>query len=276
MGIYQSDDPADFRSKLNDHKMLKIHHLRNATMVLETEKEVILIDPMLGGQGIMPSFTLFRHKARRNPSVPLPKNANLILEKVTHCLITHQHPDHIDSKAVAFLIKKSISVTCSTKDEKAFKKRGLSVVQSLKYWEKQEFLGGTIEGIPATHGYGFVAKPMGNVIGFYVKLPNQKSIYLSSDTIYTASVAKVLKEYKPDISVLACGAAQFDIFKQVIMSVDDIIKFVKNTSGKVIANHMESINHCPLTRKKLKEILMNNNVMNNVLIPEDGELMIME
>ena len=276
MGIHQSNDPTDFRSQLNNYKMLKIHHLRNATMVLEMEKEVILIDPMLGDQGIMPSFTLFRHKARKNPTVSLPENASLVLEKVTHCLITHQHPDHIDSKAVDFLIKKNIPVTCSVKDKKAFKKKGLNVVQSLKYWEKQEFLGGTIEGIPAQHGYGFVAKPMGNVIGFYVKLPNQKSIYLSSDTIYTASVDKVLKDYNPDISVLACGAAQFDLFKPVIMSVDDIIKFVKNTSGKVIANHMESINHCPLTRKKLKEILINNNLIHNVLIPEDGEFMVME
>jgi len=256
--------------------MLKIHHLRNATMILETEKDVILIDPMLGDQGIMPPFTLFRHKAKRNPTVPLPKNSKLILEKVTHCLITHQHPDHIDSKGIEFLIKKNIPVTCGVKDEKAFKKRGLNVVQSLKYWDKQKFLGGTIEGIPAKHGYGFVAKPMGSVIGFYVKLPNQKSIYLSSDTIYTESVDKILKDYKPDISVLACGAAQFDLFKQLIMNVDDIIRFVKNTSGKVIANHMESINHCQLTRKKLKEILIANNLINNVLIPENGELMVME
>jgi len=255
--------------------MLKIHHLRNATMILETEKDVILIDPMLGNQGIMPSFTLFRHKARRNPTVPLPESSNLILEKVTHCIITHQHPDHIDSKGVEFLIKKNIPVTCSVKDQRALKKRGLNVVQSLKYWEKQQFLGGTIEGIPAKHGYGFVAKPMGNVIGYYIELPNQKSIYLSSDTIYTAAVDKVIKEYKPDISVLASGAAQFDVFKELIMNVDDILKFVKNTSGKVIANHMEAINHCPLTRKKLKDLLINNNLINKVLIPEDGELMVM-
>lgn len=253
--------------------MLKIHQIRNATMILETEKEVILIDPMLGKQGIMPSFTLFRHKARRNPTVPLPENINLILEKVTHCLITHQHPDHIDSKAIQFLTKKNIPVTCSLKDENAFKKRGLNVVQTLKYWEKQAFLGGTIEGIPAKHGYGFVSKLMGNVIGFFIKLPNQKSIYLTSDTIYTDSVDKVLYNYKPEISVLACGAAQFDIFKQLIMNVDDIIKFVRNSSGKVIANHMESINHCPLTREELKIILKNNELIDKVFIPEDGEIL---
>lgn len=242
-------------------------------MIIETEKDIILIDPMLGDQGIMPTFTLFRHKARKNPTVPLPDKINLILENVTHCLITHQHPDHIDRKGIQFLTKKNIPVTCSIKDEKALKKRGLNIVQTLKYWEKQPFLKGTIEGVPARHGYGLVAKPMGNVIGFYIKLPNQKSIYLSSDTIYTDSVDKILRDYKPQISVLACGVAQLDLFKQLIMHEDDIIKFVKNSSGKVIANHMESINHCPLTRKKLKEILINNKLINKVLIPVDGELM---
>jgi L-ascorbate metabolism protein UlaG (beta-lactamase superfamily) len=241
-------------------------------MILETEKDVILIDPMLGGIGIMPSFTLFRHKARKNPIVPLPKNLEFILNKVTHCIITHQHPDHIDKAGIQFLTKKNIPITCSTKDEKAFRKRGLNIIQTLKYWERQNFLGGTIEGIPAKHGYGFVSKPMGNVIGFYIKLPKQKSIYLSSDTIYTDSVDKVLKSYKPDISVLACGTAQFDLFNKLIMDINDILKFVKNTSGKVIANHMESINHCPLTRKKLREILIQNNLTNKVLIPEDGDV----
>jgi L-ascorbate metabolism protein UlaG (beta-lactamase superfamily) len=113
---------------------------------------------------------------------------------------------------------------------------------------------------------------MGNVIGFFIQLPNQKSIYLSSDTIYTDSVEKVLLKYKPEISVLACGTAQFDIFKQLIMNTEDIIKFVKNSSGKVIANHMESINHCPLTRKELKELLMEHNLLDNVFVPEDGEV----
>ncbi|WP_062053325.1 MBL fold metallo-hydrolase [Aquimarina longa] len=252
--------------------MLNIHHIRNATMVLETENEVILIDPMLGDVGIMPSFTLFRHKARKNPIVPLPHKVNSILEKVTHCLITHQHPDHIDSKGIQFLIKNDIPITCSIKDEKALTKRGLNIVQTLKYWEEQTFLGGTIEGIPAKHGYGFVSKLMGNVIGFFIKLPQQKSIYISSDTIYTESVDKVLKNYKPEISVLACGTAQFDLFNKLIMDMNDILKFVKNTSGKVIANHMESINHCPLTRKKLREILIKNSLINKVLIPEDGDV----
>ncbi|MDW3192011.1 MAG: MBL fold metallo-hydrolase [Cytophagales bacterium] len=252
-------------------KSLKIHHVRNATMILETGKDVILIDPMLGNQGVMPSFTFFRYKARKNPTVPLPMNTLSKLEKVTHCLITHQHPDHIDTKAVKFLTESNIPVTCSIKDEKAFKKRGLNVVQTVKYWAKQAFLGGTIEGIPAKHGYGFVSRLMGNVMGFYLTLPDQQSIYLSSDTIYTDAVDRVVKTYLPDISVLACGAAQFDLFKKLIMNEEDIIQFVRNSSGKVIANHMESINHCPMSREELKTLLTGEGLFGQVYIPEDGE-----
>ena len=253
--------------------MLRIHHIRNATMIFETENDVVLIDPMLGGRGILPTFTFFRHKARKNPTVPLPENIDGILEKVTHCLITHLHPDHLDNRGVKFLAERNIPVICSVMDEKALKKRGLHVVQSLEYWEEQSFLDGTIQSIPAKHGYDFVSKLMGNVSGFYIKRPNQKSIYLSSDTIYTEAVDKVLSDYKPDISVLASGAAQFDLFKPLIMNEEDILKFVKNAPGNVIANHMESVNHCPMTRQKLKTMLTDQQLIHKVLIPEDGEVM---
>ena len=47
---------------------MKIHHIRNATMVIETNDQVILIDPMLGKKGASsPPFTIFRFKPKRNP-----------------------------------------------------------------------------------------------------------------------------------------------------------------------------------------------------------------
>ena len=90
------------------------------------------------------------------------------------------------------------------------KKKWLNVVQSIDYWQRVDFLGGKIEGIPGTHGYGFIAKPAGPVMGFYIELPKQPSIYLSSDAIFTADVDKVLREYDPSISVVACGSNQFE------------------------------------------------------------------
>ena len=251
---------------------MKVHHLRNATLVIETADKVILVDPMLGKKGTAgPPFTLFRFKPQRNPIVDLPKNAIDIVEKTTHCLITHLHPDHLDKEAENFLRSKQIPVICSIKDEDTLRKKGLNISQTVEYWKETSFLGGKIQGIPAVHGYGFVAKPMGNVMGFYIDLPNEKSIYLSADTIYTDDVHKALTQLKPEISVVACGTAQLDVFQPLLMKMEDILKFVKNAPNYVIANHLEAVNHCPTTRNQLKKEVLNMGLSDKVFIPKDGE-----
>ena len=250
---------------------MKIHHLRNATLIIESENNFILVDPMLGNVGTQPPFTIFRFKPRKNPLVPIPGSSQPILEKVTHCLITHKHPDHIDKDAERFLKERNIPVVCSEKDSTHFRKRGLNVTQTLKYWVSENFLGGTIIGIPARHGYGFIASPMGNVMGFHIELPNTPSIYISADTIYTEDVDRALNELKPDVTVVACGTAQLDIGKPLLMTIEDIIKFVEQSPGKVIANHLEALNHCPTTRTQLREKLMREELLDKVSIPNDGE-----
>jgi L-ascorbate metabolism protein UlaG (beta-lactamase superfamily) len=250
---------------------MKIYHIRNATFVIEAGDRYILVDPMLGDMGSIPAFTYIRFKARRNPTVELPANYQSVLEKVTHCLITHLHPDHIDNGGKQFLINKNIPVICSIKDVEKLKKDGLNVTNNLKYWQKERFLDGTILGVPAKHGYDFIAKKMGNVMGFYLELPDTPSIYISSDTIYTDDVDKVLTEFKPDLTVLASGKAQLDIGKPILMNLKDIVKFVKKSPKKVYANHMESLNHCPTTREQLKNLLEQNKLLDKVYIPIDGE-----
>lgn len=241
-------------------------------MIIETADKVILVDPMLGKKGTAgPPFTLFRFPAKRNPIVDLPDHAMSIVEKTTHCLITHLHPDHLDKEGENFLRAKQIPVICSVKDEAALRKRGLHVVQTVGYWKTSAFLGGKIQGIPAVHGYGFIAKPMGNVMGFYIELPNEKSVYLSADTIYTEDVHRTLTQLKPEISVVACGTAQLDVFQPLLMRMDDILKFVQNAPNHVIANHLEAVNHCPTTRQQLKTEVSKIGLSDKVFIPNDGE-----
>ena len=253
---------------------MKIHHIRNATLIIETQDKVILVDPMIGKKGTAaPPFAFIRFRARRNPIVDLPSNAMTLIERTTHCLITHLHADHFDKAGIAFLKEKQIPVICSFNDEAEIRKKGIQVSQTINYWEEQDFIGGKIQGIPAVHGYGYVAKPMGNVMGYHIELPNEKSIYISSDTIYTDDVHKALIELKPDISVVASGSAQLDLFQPLLMRMDDILKFVKNAPGKVIANHLEAVNHCPTKRTQLRKEISAINQSDKVFIPEDGECM---
>ena len=250
---------------------MKLHHLRNATLVIETGKHVILIDPMLGKRKTIAPFTIFRYKPKRNPLTALPKNSRDILSKVTHCLITHLHPDHLDKAGEVYLRRKSIPVICSKKDEEVLTKRGLTVVQTLDYWEPQDFLDGKITGIPALHGYGFVAKLMGNVMGFHIELQNEKSVYISSDTILTKDVERALTELKPDIATVACGTARLDFGQPLLMRMNDILKFTVLAPGKVFANHLEALNHCPTTREELKQALTENDLMSKTVVPNDGD-----
>jgi len=55
------------------------------------------------------------------------------------------------------------------------------------------------------------------------------------------------------------------------MTLKDIVKFIQNSPGKVIANHLEALNHCPTTREGLKEELKKQNLLSKVFIPYDGE-----
>ena len=87
-------------------------------MVIEANAKVILVGPMMNPKGAKSTLTLFRFERKRNPTVPLPENSKQTLERVTHCLITHRHPDHIDEAAIKFLVEENIPVICSVLDEK--------------------------------------------------------------------------------------------------------------------------------------------------------------
>lgn len=246
------------------------HHLRNATAIIETPTDFILVDPMLGDVGTIEAFTKERFLPKLNPLVELP-NANSLMEKITHVLISHQHADHLDEAGIDFLNEKQLPVTCSVLDAKNLKDKGLRVIQELDYNMREAFLGGTIEGIPAQHGYGEVAELMGNVMGFYIELPNEPSLYWSSDTIFTDEVAKVLVDYTPDISVIPCGSAQLDQYEPILMTMEDIVRFVNLNFGMTICNHLEALNHCPTKRAELKSKFKEQKLYHKTWIPNDGE-----
>lgn len=250
---------------------MKIHHLRNATFIIESGDKFILVDPMLGKKGSGSPLTLFRFKPLKNPLTELPDNAPALLEKVTHCLITHLHPDHLDAEGISFLKRKKIPLVCSVLDQKKLKKKGLNIEKALEYDKAESYSGGKIIGVKAIHGYSFVKVIAGNVMGFHLELPGDKSVYISSDTVYTEFVHNALQSFKPDVTVLAAGMAQLDIGNLLLMNRSDIVKFAKNSPGRVYANHMEALNHCPNTRSDLKTILSAESLLNKVDIPEDGE-----
>ena len=183
-----------------------------------------------------------------------------MLDKITACLITHcrtfgikalQHTNHLDGAGEAFLKSDSIPVTCP----------------------KSPYKGGQITAIPAQHGYSWVHHLMANGVGFFIELPDEPSLYISGDTIFTPEVKRALTQLQPDIAVVAAGSASLDVGDSLLMNPKDILSFVQAAPGKVIANHMDALNHCPTTRTKLQYMLKEAGLQEKVWIPEDGEIM---
>jgi len=266
-------------------KIMKIHHLRSATFVIESGKNHILIDPMLSEKGALPPFAYLRHKARRNPIVSLPDNATHILDKVTHCFVTHvqkwgvellTHTDHLDTPGKHFLQTNNIPVVCRQQDAAYLIKNGITVEAGLQYWNPEQFLGGQITAIPARHGHSWMHHFMANGAGFYLELPDEPSLYISGDTVYTDDVDRALTDLKPDTAVVAAGSASLDVGGPILMPLAEIITFIKKAPHTAIANHLEALNHCPTSRLQLRQELEKRDLLSKTLIPQDGETVVIE
>ncbi|ALX49348.1 hypothetical protein AOX59_12580 [Lentibacillus amyloliquefaciens] len=56
------------------------------------------------------------------------------------------------------------------------------------------------------------------------------------------------------------------------MGKDDVYEAYKATLGaKIIASHMEAVNHWTLSREELKNFINEKGISSNVLVPDDGE-----
>lgn len=254
--------------------MMKIQQLRNATIIVEFGAQRVLVDPMLARKGALPPLRVFSAR-QRNPLVELPASAEEALESVTHCLITHcqkGHFDHLDRAGKQWLRERQIPLICTPHDAPYLASRGLNV-QALPedHHAPSPFLGGRIRTVRCTHGEGLVGRLMEHGVGYLIEMPGEPSLYLAGDTVLTPTVREFLLRHQPQVSVVPAGGARFDIGGDIIMGVDDVLAFTRLSRGMVIANHLEAISHCPVTRNELAVAATGAGVAQRLLIPSDGE-----
>lgn len=255
---------------------MKITQLRNATIIVEAGPHRILVDPMLAPKDALPPLKFLGPRAR-NPLVNLPAVADDLLETVTHCLITHcqkGHFDHLDRAAKAWLRERQIPVICTPHDAEHLRQRGLNVQPlGAGHHEPQPFLGGQIRTLACRHGTGFVSLLMEHGVGYLIELPGEPRLYLSGDTVLTPEVRAFVARHQPDVCVIPAGGAHFDFGADIIMGQDEVVEFTRIAKGSVVANHLEALSHCPVTRAGLRAAAdrAGAGVSARLRIPADGE-----
>ncbi len=249
---------------------MKITQIRNATLVMEIQGRHVLVDPMLAEKGSLPRLKFFKSRLR-NPLVDLPSIFAKIMEKIDYALITHcqkGHFDHLDRAGKNWLRSKNITTFCTRHDAEYLSSKGLNV-DVLE--ERHDFFNGRIEQVQATHTRGWLTPFMEHGVGYFITIPGEPSLYLMGDTVMTDVIRQFIKHNQPNYIVAPTGKAQFDLGAPLLLDESEIIELASISTGTIIANHMEALDHCRLNRQNLRNLLTNHRVMERFVIPDDGE-----
>jgi len=252
---------------------VKITLLRNATLVVEGAGQRLVVDPSLAPPGRRPPLSLFRSRPALNPTAPLPKHAREKLAGLTGALVTHfrfGHFDHLDGAGRRLLAEAGISTACQPPDARALRRAGIDA-HPVPAEGTIDLFGGRLSTVRARHGHGLVGRLMGPGVGYLLRLPGEPSLYISGDTILTDEVRAVLSRERPDVAVAHAGGAQLDVGAPILMTLEEQLEFVRLAPARVIAVHLEALDHCGIERSTVRDALRAAGTLDRVDIPADGE-----
>jgi L-ascorbate metabolism protein UlaG (beta-lactamase superfamily) len=241
--------------------------IRNATLRLEVGGRHLVVDPMLDPAGARPPIPDTEND-RRNPLVELPEPPEVVVEGIDAALITHLHQDHFDATA-AELLPKDLPLLCQPEDVERLRAEGFTDLRPVQ--DSVRLDGVTVSRTPARHGYGATAEAMAPVSGFLLREAGGRTLYLAGDTVLYEPVERVLDEHRPDVVVVNASGARFTGGDPIVMDAKDVVAVARRApEARIVAVHLDAINHCVQTRADLHQCLHDEGLTERVTVPEDG------
>jgi L-ascorbate metabolism protein UlaG (beta-lactamase superfamily) len=262
----------------------EIQFIRNATMKISYAGKTFLTDPMLSEKESLPGF--LNNAELSNPTADLPVSVEEILADVETIFVTHTHipaedvpagpSDHFDSAAIEN-ISKDMPIYIQPFDAAGIRRVGFNDVTAI-----EDSI--VIDGIKVTRFEGVHADVdallpiVGESSGYVFEADGYPTVLWTGDVLLTDEIKEVIKKHSPDIIIAHTGGAQLPIDNQgnvskLVMDAEDAIEIANIApQAKIIAIHMESLDHCPVTREGLREKANEAGISEDrLIIPEDGE-----
>ncbi|UMO89956.1 MBL fold metallo-hydrolase [Pectobacterium sp. PL64] len=260
-------------------KQLQMQEIRNATVKFTYANITFLVDPMFAKKGAYPGFENTYRSHLRNPLVELPLPVQNVMKGVDAVIVTHTHLDHWDPAAQELLPKDIPLFVQNKTDQKTIRSQGFTDVRVL---DGQAIFGdvklsktGGQHGTDKMFSSPSLAEFLGEAMGIVLEAPGYKTVYLVGDTIWQPEVDNAIKEFSPDIIVLNAGYARVNDYDgAIIMGKDDVLRAVNVApKAKIVAVHMDAINHMGQNRKELREFIKEKGIESHVSVPEDGTVL---
>ncbi|MDL4842385.1 MBL fold metallo-hydrolase [Aquibacillus rhizosphaerae] len=249
---------------------MNIQQIRNATLVIEYAGKKFLIDPYLGGKGAYPPIPNSIRQDQNNPLVNLPTSIKTIIQSIDAVIVTHIHPDHWDDAAKEVLPKETKLFAQHEEDATKIQNDGFQNVEVLQ--EDTVFEGIQLIKTKGEHGRGEILKIVGSVSGVVFKHSSEKTLYVAGDTVWYDGVQEEIETHNPEVIVVNAGDNQFLEGGSLVMGKEDVYNVHKAApDAKIIASHMEAVNHWTLSREELKSFTNEKAISSSVLVPDDGE-----
>jgi L-ascorbate metabolism protein UlaG (beta-lactamase superfamily) len=246
---------------------MRLRLIRNATLAVQVAGRYLLVDPMLDPAGARPPVE-DTPNPRRNPLVQLPEPPSVVVQGVDAVLVTHLHRDHLDDTAVS-LLPAGVPMLCQPPDADALGNRGFADVRPVE--AELDWNGVRVVRTAGRHGTGELGAALGPVSGFVLNAAGEPVLYIAGDTIWCDEVRAALDEHRPDVVVVNASGARFLHGDPIVMTTDDVVAVARHApAARIVAVHLEAINHCLETRADLHQRLHEENLADRVTVPEDG------
>lgn len=254
-------------------------HIRNATAKIEYAGNVFLVDPFLAEKGAYPGFEGTPNSDKRIPLIDMAEPVHEVIKGIDAVILTHTHLDHWDEKAQEVLPKDIPFFVQNAGDARTIRGQGFTNVMVVG--KNTPFRNVKISRTHGQHGpdslYAVPARAefAGDAMGFILQSEGVQTLYVVGDTIWMPYVDVALNAYNPDIIVMNTGYAMVNgIVGSLIMGKDDIIHMYKvMPEAKIIAVHMDAVNHTTISRAEVREFVKSNKLEDRVYVPHEGEIL---
>lgn len=246
--------------------------IRNATCLIKYAGIRILVDPMLGERGSQKPFPNSPRQELMNPLSELPVPIEDLLDPDL-VIVTHLHRDHFDRRAAELLPKEVLILAQNESDVQKIRGWGFHNVDIIGNKELKIPKGISLIRTEAQHSTGEMARLSGPACGVILKHPREKTLYITGDTVWYSKVSGVLHQYRPDVIAVSCGENKVYGAAPLIMGKEGVKQVhLAVPEAILIACHMESLNHWSLSKKELREYALENGFSDNLIIPDDGDM----